>query len=99
GDAGRHKAGPTGTVPTPTAAPIRFRLLCGAGFIPAIGGGRGTWAGGSATPAGIKPAPQGAVPTPTAAPIRFRLLCGPGLSRPTGVGAAPGQGARRRWPA
>src|SRR5690606_32348426 len=97
----RHKAGPTGK------KPALFRrkeagtaVHCGAGFIPAGGGGFKHRAGNSTPLAGIKPAPQGksrhcSTERKPAPPF----VVGPGLPRPTVVGSSTVPGIRLRWPA
>src|SRR5690606_20779316 len=74
--------------------------FCGAGFIPADGGGSGTHGVDGSPPAGIKPAPQGTGygPPPDVLPAR-RLFVGPGSSRPTGVGLTPMAWIKVRRPA
>src|SRR5690606_33622474 len=66
---------------------------CGAGFIPADGGGHNTVARVLSPLAGIKPAPQGSVlAAGSRVPRRSCEPVGPGSSRPTGVGTTPWRG-------
>src|SRR5690606_34451903 len=79
---------------------------CGAGFIPADGGGADTTPWQPTPLAGIKPAPQVEPPAePSGRPWQRALgdaefpFVGPGSSRPTAVGPTPRLGTQPHWPA